>query len=73
MSLSNVLACLQIVNGVKPNEVEFSWPANIELLNRFDEMHPSISHLTMDSVVHESHIQPLSQVDILKRYTKQSK
>lgn len=73
LSLSNILASLRIINGVNPEEVEFVWPTNDELLNRFYSMHPSISHLTMDNIVEETDIQVISPEDIFKRYDKVNK
>jgi hypothetical protein len=72
LSLSNILACLRIANGVKPEEVEFVWPTNTELLDKFYQMHPSVSHWAMDNIVQETDIKAMSKEDILKRYAKKS-
>ena len=67
-SLQNVLAFLKIVNGIKPEDVEFSWPIDDKLFKIPWEKSPEVISMSMDNIINMEHIIPKTKEDILSVY-----
>jgi len=67
-SLQNILSFLKISNGVDPSTVEFVFPSPESLFDEPWKKHPSLSGMSMNSVIMSEHISPFSGDEILSIY-----
>jgi|SRR3989304_1336452 len=68
LSLQNVLSFLKVANGVDPSTVEFAWPNPESLFDEPWKKHPTLSGISMNSVITVEQITPFSDDEILSRY-----
>ena len=71
LSVSNVVACLKIENGIKPDDVEFQWPSDLKKFREPWKRSSSLgvaSFSSFGSAISTELIEPFSKQEALDRY-----
>lgn len=68
MSLCNIKSFLQIVNGIDPETVKFTWPENLTDFDKHWKETPGVLSSSFDTIVKASDIKAMSKEEILAKY-----